>query len=75
MASSAGWKMVRVTWATLVKMYLALAASLPPWRRVPNWPFGSSMLRLLLPTKSCARPMMVPWSDTSPWWYAECSET
>ena len=27
------------------------------------------------PTKVCAIPTIVPASDASPWWYAECSET
>ncbi len=40
-------------------MYLGLAESLPPCRRVPNWPRGWSMFKLLLPTKFWARPTMV----------------
>ena len=24
---------------------------------------------------ACAMPMIVPASDASPWWYAECSDT
>jgi hypothetical protein len=54
---------------------LALAASLPPCSRVPNWPLGTSRLRLLEPTKSCARPTIVDCRLASPWWYAECSDT
>ncbi len=43
----------------MVNMYLGLAESLPPCRRVPNWPRGWSMFKLLLPTKFWARPTMV----------------
>ncbi len=38
-------------------------------------PEGTSRLTLLLPTKSCARPTMVPARLASPWWYAACSLT
>ena len=40
-----------------------------------NAPEGTSRLMLLLPTKSWARPTMVPARLASPWWYAACSET
>ena len=40
--------------------HLGLAASFPPWRRVPNCPRGCRRFRLLLPVKLCARLMMVP---------------
>ncbi len=45
------------------------------WRRVPNMPDGYRRLMLLLPTKSCAMPTMVPAKLVSPWWYAALSDT
>lgn len=63
------------TYLSIVKIYLELAASLPPCNRVPNWPIGCRRLMLLLPTKFCAKLIIVDISDASPWWYAECSAT
>jgi len=40
-----------VTGLRFVNIYLALAASFPPWFLVPNWPIGKSRFTLLLPTK------------------------
>ena len=44
---------------TILSPHLGLAASLPPFNRVPNCPMGCKRLTLLLPTKFCARLMMV----------------
>ena len=66
---SSGLKMRLVTQASLVVMYLALAASFPPLSRVPNMPCGSSRLMLLAPTKFCAMMTIASTSDCSPWWY------
>lgn len=58
-----------------MKIYLALAASFPPWFLVPNWPMGNRRLILFEQTKFYAITTIVPCKETSPWWYAECSAT
>ena len=68
MGSSSGGKRVRAMGQRLVKMYLALAASFPPARRMPNIPPGYSRFTLLEPTNDCAIHTMVDVSAASPWW-------
>ena len=59
--------MYLVTLLRLVKIYLALAWSLPPRFLEPNCPLGMSRLMLLEPTKFWAMLTMVMVRDISPW--------